>query len=191
MNSQVQKCRRCDLYKNATQGVLGEGDLNAQIFIVGEQPGDQEDLEGHPFVGPSGRLLDQILQQAEIDRAQVFITNAVKHFKWRRAGKRRLHQKPNAAQIEACELWLQAEVEMVKPSVIGCLGATAVRAVFGKAQTIGPLRGKPLTSKFAGTTFVTIHPSAILRLRDREARLQATQQMIKEFKLIKTYLSSN
>ncbi|GLQ55835.1 UdgX family uracil-DNA binding protein [Devosia nitrariae] len=164
----VQACRRCDLYANATQAVFGEGPAHARILFVGEQPGDQEDLAGKPFVGPAGRLFDQCLEHAAIDRTEVFVTNAVKHFKFEPRGKRRLHKRPDASEIAACRFWLELETEFLEPAVIVALGATAARSVLGKVVTIGKVRGAPIKRGNDPPAFVTIHPSYLLRIRDRE-----------------------
>jgi DNA polymerase len=164
----VQACRRCDLYANATQAVFGEGPAHARIVFVGEQPGDQEDLAGKPFVGPAGRLFDQCLEHVGIDRKSVYVTNAVKHFKFEPRGKRRLHKRPDIGEIAACHFWLELETEFLDPAVIVALGATAARSILGKAVTIGKLRGAPIERGNSPPAFVTIHPSYLLRIRDRE-----------------------
>lgn len=163
-------CRGCELYKDATQTVFGEGRRAAGLMLVGEQPGDKEDLAGEPFVGPAGRLLDRALEEAGIDRSEAYVTNAVKHFKWRPRGKRRLHQTPRAGEIEACKPWLAAEVEAVKPAALLAMGATAARALFGTKVKVTKDRGQPLDSPLAPVAAVTIHPSAILRLREHDER---------------------
>ncbi len=159
------QCRRCDLYRNATQTVFGEGPERARVMLVGEQPGDQEDRQGHPFVGPAGRLLRQAMAEAGLDMAAVYVTNAVKHFKNEPRGKRRLHKRPDAGEIEACRWWLEAERTFVRPKLIVALGATAIRGVLGKAQPVGSLRGTVQPLADGSRLFVTIHPSALLRLR--------------------------
>jgi DNA polymerase len=172
----AEGCRGCDLYKDATQAVFGQGRASARLMLVGEQPGDKEDKEGEPFVGPAGRLLDKALEEAGIDRSETYVTNAVKHFKWRPRGNRRLHQTPRAGEIEACKPWLEAEVQAVKPEAIVALGASAARSLFGTKVKVTKDRGRPLESPLAPVAAVTIHPSAILRLRDhdeREAELAA------------------
>lgn len=166
----AQACRGCELYKDATQAVFGRGRRSAELMLVGEQPGDKEDLEGEPFVGPAGRLLDKALLEAGIDRADAYVTNAVKHFKWKPSGKRRLHQTPRAGEIEACKPWLQAEVEAVHPQALLAMGATAARSLFGTKVKVTKDRGRPLESPLAPVAAVTIHPSAILRLRDHDER---------------------
>jgi len=166
----VQGCRGCELYKDATQAVFGEGRKSAELMLVGEQPGDKEDLEGEPFVGPAGQLLDRALEEAGIDRSAAYVTNAVKHFKWKPRGKRRLHQTPRAGEIEACKPWLQAEIEAVKPQALLAMGATATRSLFGSKVKVLKDRGRQIDSPLAPVAAVTIHPSAILRVRDHDER---------------------
>jgi DNA polymerase len=163
-------CKACDLYKRGTQTVFGEGPSKADIMLVGEQPGDAEDVAGHPFVGPAGRLLDRALEEAGIDRRVVYVTNVVKHFKWEPRGKRRIHARPNAAEIGACRPWLETEIALVKPSVLVCLGATAAQALLGKSFKVSRQRGEPVESSLAPFVMATVHPSSILRARDDEAR---------------------
>jgi uracil-DNA glycosylase len=177
-----QTCRRCELWERATQAVLGEGSGKAHIMLVGEQPGDAEDHEGHPFVGPAGRLLDQLLSQAQISRAQVFITNAVKHFSWEPRGKRRLHKRPQLRHIEACSVWLTAEISALTPRVIVALGATALRAVSGASPPIVQVRGKPLAHAGGARIVATYHPSAILRA-DEEGALQLRRAVLQDLRL--------
>ena len=159
-------CRACPLWRTGTQTVFGEGGEHAALLVVGEQPGDREDIEGHPFVGPAGQLLDKALEASGVQRQEVYITNAVKHFKWEPRGKRRLHKTPAQREIEACHPWLEAEVAAVEPRIILCLGATAARAVMGGKVRVTELRGKPLQSPLGCDAVVTIHPAYILRLRD-------------------------
>jgi uracil-DNA glycosylase family protein len=168
--SAAEGCRGCPLYKDATQVVFGEGRGSARLMLVGEQPGDKEDKEGEPFVGPAGRLLDKALEEAGIDRSEAYVTNAVKHFKWKPRGNRRLHQTPRVGEIEACKPWLQAEVQAVEPEAVLAMGATAARSLFGTKVKVTQDRGKPLESPLAPVAAVTIHPSAILRLRDHDER---------------------
>jgi uracil-DNA glycosylase len=165
-----QGCRGCELYKDATQTVFGRGGKSARLMLVGEQPGDKEDREGAPFVGPAGRLLDRALEEAGIDRSEAYVTNAVKHFKWRPRGNRRLHQTPRAGEIEACKPWLQAEVQAVAPEAIVALGATAAKSLYGSKVKVLKDRGTQIDSPLAPLASVTIHPSAILRLRDHDER---------------------
>ena len=166
----AEGCRGCELYKDATQAVFGQGRPSARLMLVGEQPGDKEDKEGEPFVGPAGRLLDKALEEAGIDRSEAYVTNAVKHFKWRPRGNRRLHQTPRAGEIEACKPWLQAELQAVEPEAIVALGASAARSLFGSKVKVLKDRGSQISSPLAPVAAVTIHPSAILRLRDHDQR---------------------
>ena len=167
----AKSCRRCDLWKTGTQTVFGEGSPDAELVLVGEQPGDQEDLAGRPFVGPAGRLLDTALEEAGIDRNRTYVTNVVKHFKWQPRGKRRIHQKPNAAEIAACRPWLDAELSLLKPKVLVCLGATAAQALLGRQFRVSKQRGVPVESDVAPVVMATVHPSSILRSDDREAEM--------------------
>jgi uracil-DNA glycosylase family protein len=162
----VNACRRCGLWRNATQGVPGEGPDRADMMLVGEQPGDAEDIEGHPFVGPAGRILDRALAQAGIDRKAVFVSNAVKHFKFEPRGKRRIHSKPNAAEIDACRWWLTEELKFVQPKLVIALGATAARSVLGHSVTVSSMRGLPTPFTKTAHVWVTIHPSYLLRITD-------------------------
>jgi uracil-DNA glycosylase len=163
-------CTACPLWKPATQTVFGEGPAKARMMLVGEQPGDREDIEGHPFVGPAGRELDRGLEAAGIERRDVYLTNVVKHFKYKARGKRRIHQKPDAAEIGACKPWLEAELAVVKPHALVCLGATAAQALLGRDFRVTRQRGTLVESPLAPLVSATIHPSAILRLRDEEER---------------------
>ena len=183
--SEARNCTRCDLYKHATQTVFGEGPLDATILFVGEQPGDQEDLAGRPFVGPAGRLFDASLEQAGINRARVYVTNAVKHFKFQQRGKRRLHSKPDGGEIKACRWWLQHELELIRPPVTVALGATAARSLFGKVVTIGKLRGEPQTLPDGTECWVTVHPSALLRAPDEEARREGRKMFVADLERIR------
>jgi len=164
----VQECRGCPLYANATQAVFGEGPLKAEVVLVGETPGDQEDLAGAPFVGPAGKLLDRALDEAGIDRSTAYVTNAVKHFKWRARGTRRIHDKPSWSEVMACRPWLEAELALVKPRALVLMGATAAQSLLGKSFRVTQERGKPLDSELAEIVVATIHPSAVLRAEDRE-----------------------
>ena len=165
LRSAAATCRACPLWRTGTQTVFGEGRDHAALLVVGEQPGDREDIEGHPFVGPAGRLLDRALEASGVPREDVYITNAVKHFKWEPRGKRRLHKTPAQREIEACLPWLEAEVAAVEPRVILCMGATAARAVMGGKVRVTETRGQPLPSPFGRNAVITIHPAYILRLR--------------------------
>jgi DNA polymerase len=165
-------CTACPLWRSATQTVFGEGLKRASMMLVGEQPGDQEDLAGRPFVGPAGRLLHEALEEAGLDRSDLYLTNAVKHFKWEPKGKRRIHQKPSWGEIAACRPWVEAELAVVAPRVLVCLGATAAQALLGRDVRVTRDRGRPLDSPLAPIAFATVHPSSILRAPDRQARLQ-------------------
>jgi uracil-DNA glycosylase len=178
-------CRACPLWADATQTVFGEGPVDARIMLVGEQPGDREDIDGHPFVGPAGRVLDQALEAAQIDRSAVFTTNAVKHFKYRQRGKRRIHQRPSAGEMTACRKWLELEVNLVRPEVTVAMGATAAHAMFGRATPIGANRGRLLESPLFGVpVIVTAHPSSVLRERDADARHAAIEALTSDLGLV-------
>jgi uracil-DNA glycosylase family protein len=164
-------CKACPLWETGTQTVFGEGSADAEIVFVGEQPGDEEDKTGRPFVGPAGRLLDQALDEAGIDRRLAYVTNVVKHFKWQPRGTRRIHQKPNAAEIAACRPWLEAELAVLKPRVLVCLGATAAQALLGRQFRVSKDRGVPVESDLAPVVMATVHPSSVLRSDDREQEL--------------------
>jgi uracil-DNA glycosylase family protein len=166
-------CRACDLYKTGTQVVFGEGAKRSEVMFVGEQPGDQEDLTGKPFVGPAGKLLDRAMEEAGIDRSLAYVTNVVKHFKWQARGKRRIHQKPNWAEMTACKPWLEAELTVVSPRVLVCLGATAAQALLGRQFRVTQHRGELVESELAPNVVATIHPSAILRSDNRDAEFAA------------------
>ena len=181
----ARNCTRCDLYKYATQTVFGEGPLDASIMFVGEQPGDQEDLSGRPFVGPAGAIFDQALEKAGIDRSTVYVTNAVKHFKFIQRGKRRIHNKPDAGEISACRWWIEHERELIRPPVTVALGATAARSLVGKVVTISKVRGEPLTLADNSECWVTVHPSSLLRIPDQEGRREARALFVRDLKLIK------
>jgi uracil-DNA glycosylase family protein len=180
-----RKCTRCDLYKHATQTVFGEGPLDATIMFVGEQPGDQEDIAGRPFVGPAGTVFDEALEKAGIDRSRVYVTNAVKHFKFVQKGKRRIHNKPDAGEISACRWWIAHERELIRPPVTVALGATAARSLIGKTVTIGKVRGEPLQLEDGSECWVTVHPSSLLRMPDPEARRKGRALFVRDLKLIK------
>ncbi|MFL5929399.1 MAG: UdgX family uracil-DNA binding protein [Gaiellaceae bacterium] len=164
----AQHCRGCPLYANATQAVFGEGSLKSDVMLVGETPGDQEDVAGAPFVGPAGKLLDRALDEAGIDRSSAYVTNAVKHFKWRARGTRRIHDKPSWSEIMACRPWLESELALVKPRALVLMGATAGQSLLGKSFKVTQERGKPLDSELADIVVATIHPSAVLRAEDRD-----------------------
>jgi uracil-DNA glycosylase family protein len=166
----AKTCTTCHLYKRATQTVFGEGPKHATMFLIGEQPGDYEDVAGKPFVGPAGKIMDRALEDAGINRKEVYVTNAVKHFKWEPRGKRRIHQKPNSREIAACRPWLEAELRLVKPRLVVCLGATAGQALFGPSFRVTRERGKVLSSKLAPKVVATVHPSSLLRQPDEESR---------------------
>jgi uracil-DNA glycosylase family protein len=185
-----RECRGCRLWMVGTQTVFGEGRVPARILIVGEQPGDQEDRAGRPFVGPAGRLLDEALDEAGLDRSQVYVTNAVKHFKWERGEKsaRRIHKKPNAGEIRACRPWLDQELQLAKPEVVLCLGATAAQALLGKTFKVTRSRGKKLSANFADAVFATVHPSSILRAPDPAARQEARRAFVSDLKKVARYL---
>jgi uracil-DNA glycosylase len=186
----ARTCQGCELYKNATQTVFGEGPQKAGVVFVGEQPGDLEDRQGHPFVGPAGRLLDRALAEAQIPREQVYVTNAVKHFKWIWRGKRRLHQKPAIRQVTACKPWLDAELEALRPKIVVCMGATAAQSVLGKVVPITKERGKFLKENSAVMTFITIHPSAIYRHPSREEQEKEYRRFVSEMKRVQRKLIS-
>lgn len=176
-------CTRCPLYKNATQAVPGEGRRHAHLMLVGEQPGDKEDLAGKPFVGPAGQVLDQALAEADIPRTEVFVTNAVKHFKHELRGKRRLHKRPNTYEIERCKVWLELERALVKPSAIVALGATAARSLFGRPVTVTKLRGRILQLPDGAAALVTIHPSFLLRIRDAADKKREYAHFVADLRL--------
>ena len=180
----AKDCRACDLWKRGTQTVFGEGPKKAALMLVGEQPGDQEDLTGHPFVGPAGKLLDRALAEAGIDRSTVYLTNVVKHFKWELRGKRRIHKKPNAADITACRPWLETEIALVKPRAIVCLGATAAQALLGKGFKVTAHRGAFVSSPLAPLVTATVHPSSLLRAPDEETRRRETQRFIQDLRAV-------
>ena len=180
----AKNCQACDLWKRGTQTVFGEGARNAKIMFVGEQPGDQEDLEGRPFVGPAGKLLDRALEDAGIDRKKVYVTNAVKHFSWEPRGKRRIHKKPNAVEIAACRPWLDAEIAALRPKIIVLLGATAAQSLLGRDFRVTQHRGEFLKSELAPYVMATVHPSSILRAPDEQARRDAMKQFITDLKKI-------
>jgi uracil-DNA glycosylase len=193
LRAEAAHCTRCDLYARATQTVFGEGQPGAPIALVGEQPGDQEDKRGHPFVGPAGRLLDRALDEAGINRADVYVTNAVKHFKWTERGKRRIHQRPSTTQIKACGHWLDAELGIVRPRLVVLLGAVAGEAMFGSKFRVGEHRGKAEEAELGswrGLAVTTIHPSAVLRGPDEESRDRAYAGLVADLRQARQALSS-
>jgi uracil-DNA glycosylase family protein len=187
LRKSASHCEQCDLYQRATQTVFGEGPADARLVMLGEQPGDHEDKEGHPFVGPAGHLLDRALDEAGIDRSAVYLTNAVKHFKWRPSGKVRLHQRPNAAEIAACRNWWEAELEAIQPEVLCCLGAIAAQAVLGKSFRVTKSRGEIFTLPSGIDAIATIHPSAVLRSDDRD---QALAGLVHDLEIVRDRLAS-
>jgi uracil-DNA glycosylase family protein len=180
----AKNCHACDLWKHGTQTVFGIGTTNARVMLVGEQPGDKEDLEGKPFVGPAGALLDKALAEAGIDRKDTYVTNVVKHFKWEPRGKRRIHKKPNALQIAACRPWLDAELEIVKPDIVVCLGATAAQALLGRAFRVTRQRGQLLPIAAGRQLLATVHPSSILRAADAQARNREYQLFVQDLRVV-------
>ena len=189
MNAAAHGCRGCDLYKYATQVVFGAGPRAAQVLFVGEQPGDHEDRQGAPFVGPAGALLDKALAEAGIPRDAVYLTNAVKHFKWEPRGKRRIHKKPRLSEVKACRPWLEAELRVVKPDVVVCLGATAAQSVLGSQFKLMAQRGQILGSELAGRVVATIHPSAVLRAPDSDGRRAAYDMLVGDLRLVASALT--
>jgi uracil-DNA glycosylase family protein len=184
LREQARRCQDCPLWANATQTVFGEGDPHARVMLVGEQPGDAEDRKGHPFVGPAGQLLDRALEAAGVHREELYVTNAVKHFKWTPRGKRRLHKTPAQREIEACHQWLEGEIAAVQPQVIVCLGATAAKAVIGPHFKVSTMRGRFVESPLAPRVFATLHPSALLRLRDAAEKETAFRQLVDDLSLV-------
>ncbi|MCA1580026.1 MAG: UdgX family uracil-DNA binding protein [Acidobacteria bacterium] len=182
-------CRACDLWRRGTQTVFGEGGRSARLVLVGEQPGDREDLEGRPFVGPSGQLLDAALGEAGIDRKLAYVTNAVKHFKWEPRGKKRIHQKPNAVEIAACRPWLDAELAVLRPEVLVCLGATAAQALLGRTFRVTKSRGALIPSPLAPHVIATVHPSSILRAPDEAARRREREMFVRDLRFAARYLA--
>jgi DNA polymerase len=185
------RCTACHLYKGATQTVFGEGSSRAKVMLVGEQPGDREDIEGHPFVGPAGRLLDRALAEAGIERNEAYLTNVVKHFKYTMRGKRRIHQRPNAEEIAACRPWLDAEVQVVRPRVLVCLGAVAAKALLGSSFRVTKQRGEFVESELAPLATGTVHPSSILRAPDDESRRRAYRDFVEDLRVVAGALSDS
>ncbi len=186
LRDQAMACTRCPLYEDATQTVFGEGPLDAPLMLIGEQPGDQEDLAGRPFVGPAGQLLDRALEEAGVDRARLYVTNAVKHFKHERRGKRRIHQTPETSEIQACRWWLDQELDILRPRIIVAMGVTAARALLGKAVTISRTRGAPIALESGAEGWVTIHPSFLLRVPDEARKAQERARFVDELREIGT-----
>jgi len=189
LRAAARGCRACDLWRRGTQTVFGEGPAEADVMFVGEQPGNDEDLAGRPFVGPAGRILAQALDKAGIDRRRTYITNAVKHFKWEPRGKRRIHAKPNASEISACRPWLEAELEVVHPKALVCLGATAAQTLLGRSFKVSQQRGQFVDSTLAPLVTATVHPSSILREPDPVARREAMKRFIKDLAAVSRKLS--
>jgi len=189
LREEARLCQACPLWANATQTVFGAGDPHARVMLVGEQPGDEEDKKGLPFVGPAGRLLDRALEAAGVDRNDLYVTNAVKHFKWQLRGKRRLHKTPAQREVDACHQWLEREIAAVKPDVIVALGATAARSVISKDFKVSTMRGQFVESPLAPYVFAALHPSALLRLKDEADKEAAFEQLVGDLKLIKKGLS--
>jgi uracil-DNA glycosylase len=190
LRAEAADCKACDLWKTGTQTVFGEGSESAEIVFVGEQPGDKEDLAGRPFVGPAGRVLDEGLEAAGIDRSLAYVTNAVKHFKWTARGKRRIHQKPNAGEIAACHPWFERELAVVQPKVLVALGATAAQALLGRQFRVTKQRGVPVESHLAPYVVATVHPSSILRQETEEDRAAAMQAFVADLKVVAKLLAS-
>ncbi|HKC24089.1 MAG TPA: UdgX family uracil-DNA binding protein [Thermoanaerobaculia bacterium] len=188
LREKAAACRACDLWRTGTQTVFGEGARGAHVLFVGEQPGDSEDLAGRPFVGPAGRLLDRAIEEAGLVRADAYVTNAVKHFKWEPRGKRRIHEKPNAREIAACRPWLDAELAVVAPRVVVCLGATAAQALLGKDFRVTKGRGRLLPATFAPRVLATVHPSSLLRAPDEETRRKEMLRFVEDLKVVAAYL---
>jgi uracil-DNA glycosylase family protein len=190
LRDEAMGCTRCPLYKHATQTVFGEGPLDARLMFVGEQPGDQEDQTGKPFVGPAGRIFDEALEKAGIDRARVYVTNAVKHFKYEQRGKRRIHSKPNAGEIQACRWWYGQERELIRPPITVALGATAARQMLGKAVTITGARGHAHPLEDGGEGWVTIHPSFLLRIREHDETATEFRRFVEDLKQVRARIET-
>jgi uracil-DNA glycosylase len=193
LRQEAAHCKNCELWRNATQTVFGAGSRKARVMLVGEQPGDMEDRKGLPFVGPAGRVLDEALAQAGIDRSEVYVTNAVKHFKWTRAerGKRRIHKKPRQSEIQACRPWLDAELAAIRPNVLVCLGATAAQAILGANFRVTQNRGRWIDSGLASRVLATVHPSSILRAQDDDSRNTQMQAFIEDLRVVADFLKQN
>ena len=191
LSDEASGCRACPLWKDATQTVFGEGPQHAQVMLVGEQPGDKEDLAGKPFVGPAGQMLDRALEEAGIERSKVYVTNAVKHFKFLARGKFRLHQKPNTSEIRTCRQWYERELSSIKPALVVAMGATAAQSVFGKITPINKNRGRPIDLEDGIKALVTVHPSYLLRLPDAEAQAQEYERFVNDLKIAADLLHKN
>jgi uracil-DNA glycosylase family protein len=191
LREEAAACRACPLWKNATQTVFGEGPQHAQILLVGEQPGDKEDLAGKPFVGPAGQMLDRALEQAGIDRSKVYVTNAVKHFKFVPRGKIRLHQKPNTPEIKACRQWYERELALIKPVLVVAMGATAAQSVLGKITPINKNRGHPIDLGDGINALVTVHPSYLLRLPDADAKAREYHRFVEDLRIAAAFLKKS
>jgi uracil-DNA glycosylase family protein len=185
----AKDCKACDLWRLGTQTVFGEGSRTARVMLVGEQPGDQEDLAGRPFVGPAGRELDKALAEAGFERSEIYVTNVVKHFKWEPRGKRRIHKKPNATEMSACRPWLETEIALVKPRALVCLGATAAQALLGREFKVSERRGERVDSPLAPVVSATVHPSSILRAPDDKSRQEERRRFVQDLRRIRGYLS--
>ncbi|HEX5067464.1 MAG TPA: UdgX family uracil-DNA binding protein [Myxococcota bacterium] len=190
LRAAAQRCRGCDLYRNATQAVMGEGPARARLVLVGEQPGNQEDRQGRPFVGPAGKLLDRALAEAGFARSDAYLTNAVKHFKWRPRGRLRIHARPDAREIRACRPWFEAELEAIEPDAVVALGATAAQALFGPSARVTVQRGRVFASPWARCSAMTVHPSALLRIPEEEERHRAFAELVRDLKAVKRALES-
>ena len=188
LRAAADACRRCPLWRDATQTVFGEGPDKARVMFVGEQPGDQEDIAGKPFVGPAGRLFDSIIEEAGIDRQKTYVTNAVKHFKFEPRGKRRIHSKPNAGEIQACRWWLDHELALIKPSLVVALGTTAAQSLLGKAVPITKMRGQTVTRDDGLRVFLTVHPSYLLRIPDAETKAKERERFVEDMRAVRTLM---
>ena len=188
LKAAAAKCKGCDLWENATQTVFGEGGARAKVMFVGEQPGDAEDMQGRPFVGPAGKLLEKVLDELGVKRQDVYITNAVKHFNWVRQGKRRIHKKPSLSEVAACRPWLEAEIAAVRPKIVVCLGATAAQALLGKDFRVTQRRGELIESPLASYVMATVHPSSILRAPDDETRHAERERFAQDLKAVLRFL---
>jgi uracil-DNA glycosylase family protein len=190
LRTAAEDCRRCPLWRNATQTVFGEGPARAKVMFVGEQPGDQEDLAGKPFVGPAGKIFDAVLDEAGVDRRKTYVTNAVKHFKFEPRGKRRIHSKPNAGEIQACRWWLDKEIALTKPDLVVALGATAAQSLLGKAVPITRMRGQVIEREDGLCVFVTVHPSFILRIRDSQDKQAERERFLQDMLAVKELMAA-